>query len=197
MDSFLDDLRVGARVLAKERGLAAVVVCLLALGIAANTALFSLVDAILFRPLPHAEPQRLVQVWESAPAAGLRRFGVSAPAWQTRSEAFAGLVASAESSANLAGPDRPQRVRVARVAGDLGSVFGATPLLGPRRSRPWPGSSASSRSWRATCRRGAPAASIPSSPCATSEPRAPGPGRVRCAPRDVAASGATRAGYSK
>jgi len=131
MDSFLDDLRVGARVLAKERGLAAVVVCLLALGIAANTALFSLVDAILFRPLPHAEPQRLVQVWESAPAAGLRRFGVSAPDWHTRSEAFAGLVASAESSANLAGPDRPQRVRVARVAGDLGSVFGATPLLGP------------------------------------------------------------------
>jgi len=138
MDAFLDDCRVGARLLWKSRGFAALVASLLALGIGANTALFSLVNRLLLQPLPYPEPDRLVQIWESAPATGLLRFGVSAPAfrdWRTECQGIDRFVASATSSANLAGPERPQRVWVAWVAGDLVGVFGLFPLRG-RSFRP-------------------------------------------------------------
>jgi putative ABC transport system permease protein len=138
MDALLDDVRVGARFLWKSRGFATLVASLLALGIGANTALFSLVNRLLLQPLPYPEPDHLVQVWESAPARGFLRFGVSAPAfhdWRTACRGIEGFVASATSSANLAGPDRPQRVRVARVAGDLVGVLGLLPLQG-RTFRP-------------------------------------------------------------
>jgi putative ABC transport system permease protein len=138
MDALLDDFRVGARFLWKSRGFATLVASLLALGIGANTALFSLVNRLLLQPLPYPEPDRLVQIWESAPARGLLRFGVSVPAfhdWRTVCRGIDRFVASATSSANLAGPDRPQRVRVARVAGDLVGVLGLPPLQG-RSFRP-------------------------------------------------------------
>jgi predicted permease len=138
MDGFRDDLRAAVRGLRKSGMFAVVVVSLLALGIGANSALFSLVNKALLEPLPYPEPQRLVQLWESKPENGLFRFGVSAPAfhdWPLESHGVERWLASSTSSANLAGPDRPQRVRVARVAGDLVGVLGLGPIRG-RSFRP-------------------------------------------------------------
>ncbi|HEY6546766.1 MAG TPA: ABC transporter permease, partial [Vicinamibacteria bacterium] len=138
MGMMLDDIRLGVSTLRRSFRFSALVVALIALGIGANTALFSLVNAVLLAPLPYPAPHQVVEIWEGALARGQRRFGVSAPAfrdWGTSSGSFSGLVASALSSANLAGPERPARVRVARVAGDLTGVLGVTPLLG-RTFRP-------------------------------------------------------------
>ena len=73
MDAFLADVRYGLRLLRKSPGFSAVAVLTLALGIGANTAIFSVIDALLIRPLPYADPDRVVMVWEDASQAGFRR----------------------------------------------------------------------------------------------------------------------------
>ena len=87
----LRDLLYGIRSLKKSPGFAAVAVLTLALGVGANTAVFSLINAVLLRPLPYAGPDRLVLVWESAPFFGLTDSPV-APAnyvdWKVRSGSF-------------------------------------------------------------------------------------------------------------
>src|SRR5689334_13547133 len=82
MGAFLHDLRYGLRILARNPGFAVAAVFCLALGIGATTAIFSVVNAVLLRPLPYVQPQRLVKVYSefgTFPGGGLRRFWVSAP----------------------------------------------------------------------------------------------------------------------
>ena len=79
MDSFWRDLRYGLRLLAKNSAVTAVAVLSLAIGIAANTTVFTLVNAFLLRPLPFRDPARLVHVWETNPKIGDDRSWVSLP----------------------------------------------------------------------------------------------------------------------
>src|SRR5262245_44216842 len=91
MAAFWHDLRFGLRVLARSPGSSAVAILALALGIGANTAIFSLVDAVLLRPLPYHDPDRLVAVWEDASRIGFPR-NTPAPAnyfdWKTQNHVF-------------------------------------------------------------------------------------------------------------
>src|SRR2546426_339989 len=93
MQTFLQDLRYGLRVLAKNSGFTAVAVITLALGIGANTAIFSVVNAALLRPLPYEDPSRLVYLWSAERARGINESTVSIPDlqdWREQSRAFVG-----------------------------------------------------------------------------------------------------------
>ncbi len=129
----LDDIRYGFRLLIKNPAYAAIAVFTLAVGIGANTALFSLVDGILFRPLPFAEPDRLVTVWTSNENRGISRWGVSLhdyTDWRLRNEVFEDLGAYNLNTTNLSGLDRPVRITYTQVTPDLITTLGVAPLHG-------------------------------------------------------------------
>src|SRR6476659_3866585 len=106
MQTLFNDLRYGWRMLLGNKGFTVIAIISLALGIGANSAIFSLVNVVLLRPLPFAEPERLVMVWEDATFAGFPR-NTPAPAnyvdWKTQNQSFADMAASHESSFNLTG----------------------------------------------------------------------------------------------
>ena len=127
----LRDARYALRHLAKAPGFTFVAILTLALGIGATTAIFSVVNGVLLRPLPYAEPDRLVRVHEIVPRFG--RFAV-APAtfmdWRRQSETLEHVAAYMTDSDTFSGPEGPERVPGAQVSADLFAVLGVQAALG-------------------------------------------------------------------
>ncbi len=127
------DLRYGLRMLLKNPGFTFVAVMALALGIGANTAIFSVVNAILLRPLPFKNPDQLVMIWENATHLGFPK-DTPSPAnfldWQKQSTVFEGIAAVAEQSFNLTGVGEPERLDGRRVSANLFNLLGVNAIVG-------------------------------------------------------------------
>ena len=133
MNAFLTDTRYGIRLLLKTPGFALIAVLALALGIGANTAIFSVVDAAIIRPLPYADPDRLMVVWEDGSFAGFPK-NTPAPGnyvdWKAQNQVFTDMAAMRGRAASLTGDGPPQMVLGRAVTSNLFSVLGVKPLLG-------------------------------------------------------------------
>jgi len=127
------DLRYGFRMLRKNPGFTAVAILTLALGIGANTAIFSVVDAVLLKPLRYSDPASLVLVWEKLPKYGVDRNTVS-PAnfldWRDQTHTLTGLAAFVDQPINLTGAGRPEQISIQQVTANFFSVLGVEPMLG-------------------------------------------------------------------
>src|SRR5437868_5151314 len=127
------DLRFGLRTLIKNPGFTIVAVIALALGIGANSAIFSVVNAILLRPLPYKSPDQLVVIWENATHLGFPK-DTPSPAnfldWRQQSTVFDGMSAFAERSFNLTGAGEPERLDGRRVSANLFDLLGVKPIIG-------------------------------------------------------------------
>ncbi|HEV2485053.1 MAG TPA: ABC transporter permease [Terracidiphilus sp.] len=138
MDTLLQDFRYGLRMLAKAPGFTAVAVLTLALGIGANTAMFSALYGLVLRPLPYADASRLVMLWDSNRRTGLKHIPVMEGSFailQSQAKSFEGMAAF--TSADLRGGllatrlwGTEERVAAAGVSPQFFSVLGVAPLLG-------------------------------------------------------------------
>ncbi|MGH9395173.1 MAG: ABC transporter permease, partial [Terriglobales bacterium] len=128
----LRDLRFALRLLRRSPAFTAVAVLVLGLGIGANTAIFSLVDAVLLEPLPFAHPEQLVQMYETESAPGsFPLSGPDFPDWKAQSQLFADMTLYNYSrSLNLNGGGQPQRVIAAPAEANFFSLLGVQPALG-------------------------------------------------------------------
>jgi predicted permease len=127
------DLRYGLRMLLKNPGFTAIAVLALALGISANSAIFSVVNALLLRPLPYKNPGQLVVIWENATHLGFPK-NTPSPAnfldWQKQNTLFEGMGAFAERTFNLTGVGEPERLDGRRVSANLFDLLGVKPIIG-------------------------------------------------------------------
>jgi putative ABC transport system permease protein len=133
METLWQDLRYGSRMLMKNPGFTAVAVLTLALGIGANSSIFSLINAVLLRPLPFNEPDRLVMVWErraSSNDANLPISGHEFVAWKEQTRSFENLAIFTGDGFNLTGAGDPTAIAALRVSADFFSVLDVTALLG-------------------------------------------------------------------
>jgi predicted permease len=133
IENLLQDLRYGLRILWKSPGFAAVAVIALALGTGANTAIFSVINAVLLRPLPYKDSERIVRIWNTFPPRGLSQLPLSEPeflAYQNHSRSFDHVAAFTTFALNLTGTGEPERVPVAWTSASLFSVLGVPAFLG-------------------------------------------------------------------
>src|SRR5262245_30792137 len=131
MEAFLHDLRFGVRALARTPGFAAVAVLTLALGVGANAAIFSVVNAVLLRPLPWSEPSRAVMIWSKWTA--FDKTWVSdgeVNGYRSETRTLADVGAWGDGQVNLTGDGEPERVAAGSVTANLFAVLGAVPIKG-------------------------------------------------------------------
>ncbi|HSE97216.1 MAG TPA: ABC transporter permease, partial [Blastocatellia bacterium] len=133
LETLWQDLTFSARVLAKKPIFTLVVICTLALGIGANTAIFSVFNSILLRPLPYEAADRLVWIWDSNPSIGYPRFSSSLPNfkdWQQQSTSFEHMAAFTGWTFNLTGEGEPERLQGALASPDLFPMLGIKMVMG-------------------------------------------------------------------
>lgn len=129
----LKDIRFALRLFAKNPVFTFVAVVTLALGIGANTAIFSLVNSILLKPLPYRDPDQLVRVIQASPKLGLATWGVSQAdfnAYREQNRSFEALAIYNAGGINLTGEGEPERLPVSNVTADFFKVLGVNPILG-------------------------------------------------------------------
>lgn len=133
MTSLIQDLKYGLRMLVKNPGFAAIAVLTLALGIGANTAMFSVVNAVLLRPLPFPEPERLARIWGTNSKLNEMTRALSYPDiadLQTMNTTFENVAAYDEASVTLTGLGDALHVNAARVSANMFSLLRVSPILG-------------------------------------------------------------------
>jgi putative ABC transport system permease protein len=133
MTALLHEIRFAARSLAKSPGWTLAAVATLALGIGANTAIYSVLDAVLLKPLPYRDADRVVAIWSGLKEPGLEKINVSAPELadlRTRTHVFEAIAAYDEQGVNLTGTGEPERLSAAYVSPEVFSLLGVAPELG-------------------------------------------------------------------
>jgi predicted permease len=132
IETLLQDLRYGLRQLRRSPGFTAVAVLTFAMGIGANAAIFSVINAVLLRPLPFRDPDRLVQLWETEPAPG--HYTLTGPDfldWQAQNQSHEGMsLYSWPQGFNASGAGEPEQAAVLRTQANFFSLLGVEPLLG-------------------------------------------------------------------
>ena len=133
LESLFEDLRIGARLLRKSPGFAALAILTLAIGTSANTAIFSLANAAFFRPLPYPNAERLAFLWQNNQRAGQSEGLVSYPNfadWRSQSRTFSDMAFFMSGKSILSGNGDAERTPGALVSVNFFSVFGVNPILG-------------------------------------------------------------------
>jgi putative ABC transport system permease protein len=131
MGTLWQDLRYGARTLLKQPGFTIIAALTLALGIGANNAIFSVVNAVLLRPLPLKEPERLVKIWENKPDMIQGTTSISTLRdWREQNDVFTGITAYQFGSFNLPGRDYPERIFGVTASANFFDVVGVAPQTG-------------------------------------------------------------------
>lgn len=133
MDSILRDLRFSVRSLLKRPGLTFIAIATLAIGIGANSAIFSVVNALLLKPLPFPDPERIVAVWDKVPSRGVERNEITVADyldWQAQNKTFEHLGVYRWWSTNLTGGGSPERVQGFLVSSNFLDVVGVKPTMG-------------------------------------------------------------------
>src|SRR5262245_61407618 len=135
MQTLLQDLRYGARMLLKKPGFTLVAVLTLALGIGANTAIFSVINSLMLRPLPYREPDRLVKVFQAEPdpLKGMLPSIWSYPRFEVlrdQSRSFTAVAAVAQQQHNLTGANEPERLQVELVSASYFPMLGVEAVAG-------------------------------------------------------------------
>ena len=133
LHSAFSDCHYGVRQLRKNPGFTAVAILTLALGIGANTAIFSVVDTVLLRPLPFEDPSRLVVFHEGVPKMGYPKMGFSPPdlaVFAREQKSSIAIGAFQNKHVNISGRGEPERVVAARVSSPLFPLLGVQPMLG-------------------------------------------------------------------
>ena len=129
----LQDFRYALRMLRKNLGLSLVIVLSLAIGIGANSAIFSVVDALLLRPLPYPEPERLANIWLHSPGIGIFRDWPSPGQYvdiQNENHSFEEMAIAQLRGWTLTGRDQPEKIDGMQASSTLLHMLGAKPLLG-------------------------------------------------------------------
>src|ERR1700675_1736901 len=133
MQTLFADLRYGLRLLRQAPGFTLIALCASALGIGANTAIFSAVDSVVLRALPYQDPDRVVMVWEDASFASFPK-NTPAPGnyaeWRRQNHVFSDMAATRNRTASVTGGGPPEQLYGQRVTPNFFEVLGAHPMLG-------------------------------------------------------------------